>query len=99
MRFRSSSETVDPSADPVLRRFRKAIDAEYGDRIECVVLFGSQARSDHRPDSDYDVAVFLKDWRSLWEELGGMSQAALDILLDKGLVISAKTFNAPWSSG
>lgn len=30
--------------DPILKRFRAALDAVYGDRIERVVLFGSRAR-------------------------------------------------------
>jgi predicted nucleotidyltransferase len=43
--------------DPVLIRFRSALDEVYGARVERVVLFGSRARGDARPDSDYDVAV------------------------------------------
>jgi predicted nucleotidyltransferase len=44
----------------------------YGPRLERVVLFGSRARGDAQPDSDYDVAVFLNglDGSSdRWEEL------------------------------
>jgi predicted nucleotidyltransferase len=41
----------------------------YGDRLERVALFGSRARGDHRPDSDYDVAVLIKDPGALTEEL------------------------------
>jgi predicted nucleotidyltransferase len=44
---------------PVLTRFRGALDALYEVQLERVVLFGSRARGDARPDSDYDVAVFL----------------------------------------
>src|SRR4051812_10417625 len=44
--------------DPILKRFRTALDQLYGDRIERVVLFGSRARGDAREDSDYDLAVF-----------------------------------------
>jgi uncharacterized protein len=44
--------------DPILVRFRSALEALYGDRIERVVLFGSRARGDAHPESDYDVAVF-----------------------------------------
>src|SRR5437870_387499 len=60
---------VRPADDPVLIRFRAALDALYGDRLERVVLFGSRARGDAREDSDYDVAVFLKDLPDRWREL------------------------------
>ena len=93
MRFRFRSG-ADLAADPVLARFRRAIDAAYGERVERVVLFGSRARGNHRAESDYDVAVFLKDWRSLWDELEGMSAAALEILVETGADISAKPFRA-----
>ena len=47
--------------DPTLARFRAALAEVYGARIERIVLYGSRARGDARPDSDYDVAVFLHD--------------------------------------
>jgi uncharacterized protein len=40
--------------DPILARFRAALDEIYGDRIECIVLFGSRARGDAARDFDYD---------------------------------------------
>ncbi|HEY0422684.1 MAG TPA: nucleotidyltransferase domain-containing protein, partial [Rhodopila sp.] len=55
--------------DPVLIRFCKALGEIYGNQIDCVVLFGSRARGDARPDSDYDVAVFLKSLPDLLEVL------------------------------
>lgn len=82
------------TSDPVLRRFRDAIDALYGPRLERAVLFGSRARGDARPDSDYDVAVFLHDLGGLWDELGPLSEITTDILMDTGAVISAKPFRA-----
>ena len=36
------------AVDPVLKRFRAALDELYGDRLERVVLYGSRARGDHR---------------------------------------------------
>jgi hypothetical protein len=48
---------VSPAHDPVLKRFRMALEALYGDRIERVGLFGSRARGEAREESDYDVAV------------------------------------------
>jgi len=75
--------------DPVMRKFRTALDAAYGDRIERVVLFGSRARGDARPDSDWDVAVFLKGLDDLWRESGVLADIGTKILLDDGAVINA----------
>lgn len=86
------SET--PQSDPILKRFRAAVSEIYGDRVERVVLFGSRARGDHRPDSDYDIAVFLKDPGTLTEELDKLASITTAILLDTGAVISAKPFYA-----
>jgi uncharacterized protein len=66
--------------DPILNRFRAALDEIYGERIERVVLFGSRARGDARPDSDYDVAVFLNEPDSFWSESGRLAEIETDIL-------------------
>lgn len=75
--------------DPVMRRFRAALDKAYGDRIERVVLYGSRARGDARPDSDYDVAVFLKDLDDRWRESGVLAEIGTEILMEEGAVINA----------
>lgn len=80
--------------DPVLVRFRQALNEAYGNRIERVVLFGSRARGDARPTSDYDVAVFIKDPGELWDELGRLAHITTMILDDTGAVISAKPFRS-----
>ena len=48
--------------DPVLVRFRKALNEMYGGRLERAVLFGSRARGDARDESDYDVPGDLMAW-------------------------------------
>lgn len=50
--------------DPVLTRFREALAELNGSALDRVVLFGSRARGDAGDDSDYDVAVFLRDMRT-----------------------------------
>ncbi len=84
------------AADPVLTRFRAALDKTYGERIERVVLFGSRARGDARPDSDYDVLVFLKDFdlAGRHEEMGRISKITADIVQDTGEMISALPYPA-----
>ncbi|HYZ62886.1 MAG TPA: nucleotidyltransferase domain-containing protein, partial [Acetobacteraceae bacterium] len=76
----------------ILHRFRAALQTTYGDRLERVVLFGSRARGDANRDSDYDVAVFIKDPGSFWDENSRLAEITTDILLDTGAVISALPF-------
>ncbi len=85
------NQTADQS---ILGRFREAVDRRFGARVERIVLFGSRARGDFRDDSDYDVAVFLRDMGGLWDELGPLADITTDILIDTGAVISAKPFRA-----
>ena len=80
--------------DPILRRFRAALNALYGERIERVVLFGSRARGDARADSDYDIAVFLKDLDDRWGEFHKLADLRTDILADTGVFIEARPFQA-----
>jgi len=83
------------TANPiVLSKFRAALNELYGDRIERVVLYGSRARGDAREDSDYDVAVFLKDLDDRWAEMGKIAIAADDILDATGAVIHAMPYQA-----
>ena len=81
-------------SDPVLRRFRAALDALYGDRIERVVLFGSRARGDAREDSDYDVAVFLKGLADRWPEIDRIIPLVTEILYEDGAFIHAMPHRA-----
>ncbi len=81
-------------SNPILERFRAAVAATYGDRLERVVLFGSRAHGDYRPDSDYDVAIFLRGYTTRWDELGLLADVTIDILVDTGADISALPFRA-----
>jgi predicted nucleotidyltransferase len=80
--------------DPVLTRFRVALSEIYGERVERAVLFGSRARGDFTPESDYDVAVFLRDYTTRWDEMWTLAEITTDILRDTGALISAKPFRA-----
>jgi predicted nucleotidyltransferase len=80
--------------DPILKRFRAALDALYGARIERVVLFGSRARGDAQEDSDYDVAVFLHDLTDRRNEVRQIVPIIVDIIDETGAVIHATPFQA-----
>ena len=75
---------VSLTSDPVLSRFRAALDEIYGDQIERVVLFGSRARGDAHADSDYDVAVFLKELPDRWPELHRLADLRVKLIDETG---------------
>jgi len=46
--------------EQILRELKVKLAELYGERLEKLILFGSQARGDAGPDSDIDVLVVLK---------------------------------------
>jgi len=81
-------------ADPVLVRFRKALDEVYGDRLDRVVLFGSRARGDAWAESDYDVAVFLRDMADRFTEMDRLADLSTGILDETGAFVHAMPYRA-----
>jgi uncharacterized protein len=80
--------------DPILRRFRAAVAEIYGDRVICVVLFGLRARGDARPDSGYDLALFLPDMPDRFVEMNRLADLSTAILDETGEFIHAMPCHA-----
>jgi uncharacterized protein len=78
--------------DPVLAQFRRALDAAFGERIERVMLFGSRARGEARDDSDYDIAVFVRDFKERWPEVDRLVEIETDLLYEAGAFVHALPF-------
>jgi HEPN domain-containing protein/predicted nucleotidyltransferase len=59
--WRYSHSMIDSvnDTDPMLRALANAVVERFAP--ERILLFGSRARGDHRPDSDYDLIVVLED--------------------------------------
>jgi len=79
-------------ADPVLVAFRAEIREFYGNRLSRAILFGSRARGDARPDSDYDIALFLDPLPDRWAEIFRLADVGTRYLLDTGRAIEAWPF-------
>ncbi len=86
--------TMPPTTDPVLARFRTALDGMYGQRLERVVLFGSRARGDARKDSDYDVAVFLRNMPDRSKELYRLADLSSDFIHETGAFVHVMPYRA-----
>jgi len=83
-----------PADDPILKRFRAALDELYGDRAERVVLYGSRIHGDAHEDSDYDVAVFLRDMADRGPELHRLADLSTDIIGETGEFVHAMPYPA-----
>ena len=60
MQARTLGQLVDRNAAGRLIAFRDAALHAFPGAVQDVLLFGSRARGDAQPDSDYDVAVVLE---------------------------------------
>jgi predicted nucleotidyltransferase len=85
-------ETPAALDDPILRRFRAALDELYGERLERVVLFGSRARGEAAPESDYDVAVFLSTLPDRWAELDRLADLGVRMFDETSALFDAKPY-------
>lgn len=75
--------------DKVIEEFLEKI-APIKERILEIYLFGSRARDDWRPDSDYDILIVLESRED--EIIDKLYDAVIDILLSTGKLISLKIF-------
>jgi predicted nucleotidyltransferase len=82
------------ATDPILARFRSALVELYGPALDRVVLFGSRARGDATPESDYDVAVFLKGVDDLVAEFNRLADLRVQFLNREGAFFEAIPFRA-----
>jgi predicted nucleotidyltransferase len=70
----------------LIREFKRRADAALPGRVTRVVLFGSRARGDVRPGSDWDVAVFVRGPTTTRDTLD-LADAAFDLIIDSGETI------------
>ena len=81
---------MDAQSEAVARKVKMALADAYGDRLAALYVFGSRARGDHRPDSDLDIAVILRNTLS---SLTQVDDALLDVTypieIDHGVHIQA----------
>jgi len=78
----------------ILAELRRRLEELYGERLERLVLFGSQARGDAEDGSDIDVLIVLKGTVDTGRELGHVSGITSELSLENSVVISSVVISA-----
>jgi predicted nucleotidyltransferase len=76
--------------DSILVQFLEGIKDSRG-KINKLYLFGSRARGDHKPYSDYDILLVASNDFTL-EDKDKLYDSVMDVLLKTGKVISLKIY-------
>lgn len=79
---------MTPDLEALLQTLRREWAGALGDELEAVVLYGSRARGDARPDSDIDVLVVVKGDTPAPDLRERTSEIAARLSLEHDVVIS-----------
>ena len=86
--------STPPAVRAAIAEAKARLEALYGDRLDRVVLYGSRARGDARPDSDVDLLVVLRGDYEPYAELRPLSAVRLDLSIQFGLDVSLQPYGA-----
>lgn len=67
----------------VAQEYKRRVLGVFEGRVAKLVLCGSRARGDARPDSDWDIAVFMTDDPTA-DDLDRLSDLGVDLLYETG---------------
>ncbi len=83
------------SQKEILTKIKNFIRELYQQELDKIILFGSRARGDYRPDSDWDILIVLKNGFNYSEEIEKTSDFLCQLSLKYDLVIS-RSFTNSW---
>ena len=77
-----------PKLEEIMQELCNNLLETYQDQLIAVILFGSQARGDATPDSDFDVLIILKDLVQATKEIEKIGFFLSPLCLKYSVVIS-----------
>ena len=86
--------STPPHVRAALAEAKARLEAIYGDRLVRIVLYGSRARGDARPNSDVDLLVVLRGEYQAYAEIRRTGPLRLDLSIRYGVSLSIQPYNA-----
>jgi uncharacterized protein len=77
-----------PQLGTLLQKLKQQLEQHYRDKLERVILFGSQARLEANSDSDIDIAVILKGAISPVQEIKNNNLWLSELCLETNALIN-----------
>jgi predicted nucleotidyltransferase len=77
-----------PQLQIILQKVKQSLRKFYQDKLEKIILYGSQARGDATEYSDIDILVVLKSTINPYDEIDKTSEIIADLCLEHDVVIS-----------
>jgi len=88
MRTYDAEQREEAAAHRVASAFLRKLSGRYD--VAQVIMFGSRARGDHRPDSDLDLTIVLNGRRGDFLDTKlDMAGIAFDVMMETGLLVQA----------
>src|SRR6266508_4729294 len=72
----------------LMKELKEGLVRIYGERLKAVYLYGSYARGEARTDSDIDVMIVLKNYRSYGKEIDRTGRLISTLSFQYGISIS-----------
>lgn len=72
----------------IITKTQQGLKTLYGEQLDKIILFGSQARGDATPDSDIDILIVLKNSFNYSQESDRISIFIADLCLEHNVLIS-----------
>jgi len=73
----------------LLKQIKELLQEAHGERLEGLILYGSEARGEAAPDSDIDLLVLLKGPIDLWDDIHANVSALYNLDIQNYRPISA----------
>ncbi len=77
----------------VINTFVAKVRSRFAEKLVSVILYGSRARAEARPDSDMDLAVIMTDVDAQTRQ--AVRYLAVDVWLESGIYLSTRVWSDP----